>query len=245
MRVALAKKPGFITYEMEREGRIEARNTVAQGTTFPLGWSKWVARVDTVLPHAEIHREVREVGEPASPMEAATLVPGLRAHLVAPDGTPGPVEWIPSGNARDLFLGSQYLVNVGFGQRTIPLPFRVALDDFQVPRDEGTDTPSDFISNVRFEDPKTGAVVRDTAHMNSPAMYPGGLWRSMLGWNYKFSQAGWDPKNLGQTTLQVLYDPGWPFKWTGSIGICAGIVLMFYFMPRRSARERREDTNAT
>jgi hypothetical protein len=44
----------------------------------------------------------------------------------------------------------------------------------------------------------------------------------------------------------VLYDPGWPFKWIGSLGICCGIALMFYFMPKRSAKERREDdTNAT
>ncbi len=67
--------------------------------------------------------------------------------------------------------------------------------------------------------------------MNSPAMFPGDFWRSLLGWNYKFSQANWNPDNLNETTLQVLYDPGWPFKWTGSLGICIGIALMFYFMP--------------
>ena len=78
-----------------------------------------------------------------------------------------------------------------------------------------------------------------------PVGYGRAFWRSLLGWNYKFSQANWDPQNLNQTTLQVLYDPGWPFKWTGSIGICAGITLMFYFMPRRSAKERRENTDAT
>jgi hypothetical protein len=107
-----------------------------------------------------------------------------------------------------------------------------------VPRDEGSDTPTDFISTVRFEDPSNGVVVHDKAHMNTPAMFPGSLWRSLLGWNYKFSQANWDPENLNQTTLQVLYDPGWPFKWVGSIGICCGIALMFYFMPKRTPRER-------
>jgi hypothetical protein len=245
LRIALAKQPGHIVYELERGGKIEGRGLAAQGDTIRLGWSKWVARVDAVLPHAELHREVRELPGPVPPMQAASLRTGLHARLVAPDGTSGPAEWIPGGTARDLFSGRDFLVSVGFGQKTIPLPFRVALDDFQVPRDEGTETPSDFISNVRFEDPATGRVVRDTAHMNSPAMYPGAFWRSLLGWNYKFSQAGWDPQNLNQTTLQVLYDPGWPFKWTGSIGICAGILLMFYFMPRRTPRERREDTNAT
>ncbi|MEJ0001171.1 MAG: hypothetical protein WDO13_19650 [Verrucomicrobiota bacterium] len=69
-------------------------------------------------------------------------------------------------------------------------------------------------------------------------MFPGDFWRSLLGWNYKFSQANWNPDNLNETTLQVLYDPGWPFKWTGSLGITLGIALMFYFMPKRSAAER-------
>jgi hypothetical protein len=72
-------------------------------------------------------------------------------------------------------------------------------------------------------------------------MFPGDWWRSLLGWNYKFSQANWNPQNLNETTLQVLYDPGWPLKWTGSIGICCGIALMFYFMPKRSPRERGGD----
>jgi hypothetical protein len=112
-----------------------------------------------------------------------------------------------------------------------------------VPRDEGTDTPSNYISSLRFNDPATSREVRGTASMNEPAMFPGDFWRSLLGWNYKFSQANWNPDNLNETTLQVLYDPGWPFKWTGSLGICIGIALMFYFMPKRSVAERggRED----
>jgi hypothetical protein len=238
MRVALAKEPGHIVYELERAGRIEGRGTVAQGESIHPGWSKWETKVEAVLPHAELHREVKEFTGKVSPMMAGSMRTGLHARLVAPDGSSGPAEWIPGGTERELFSGRDFLVRVGFGQRVIPIPFSIALDDFKVPRDEGTDTPSDFISSVRFEDPSTGAVVHDTAHMNTPAMFPGTLWRSLLGWNYKFSQANWDPENLNQTTLQVLYDPGWPFKWIGSIGICCGIALMFYFMPKRTARER-------
>jgi hypothetical protein len=244
MRVALAKEPGRIVYELEREGHVEARGTVAQGDEIHLGWSKWVAKVETVLPHADLHHEVKEFTGKMSPMMASSMRTGLRAHLIAPDGSSGPVEWIPGGTEREIFSGRNFLVRVGFGQRVIPIPFSIALEDFKVPRDEGTDTPSDFISSVRFEDPASGAVVHDKAHMNTPAMFPGTLWRSLLGWNYKFSQANWDPENLNQTTLQVLYDPGWPFKWVGSIGICCGIALMFYFMPKRTARERsgRDET---
>ena len=242
MRIALAKEPGKIVYEMEREGKIEARGTAAAGDTIHLGWSKWEAKIDDVLPHAELHREMKEFAGDVTPMMASSLRPGIRAHLVAPDGTSGEAEWIPSGTSRELFTGHDYAW-IGFGQRVIPLTFNITLEDFQVPRDEGTDTPSNYISSVRFNDPATGQTVRGTASMNEPAMFPGDFWRSLLGWNYKFSQANWNPENLNETTLQVLYDPGWPFKWVGSLGICIGIALMFYFMPKRSAAERggRED----
>jgi hypothetical protein len=237
LRLALAKEPGRIVYELEREGKIEARGIAAEGESIHLGWSKWEAKVDAVFPHAEVHREMKEFAGDVTPMMAASLRPGLRAHLVAPDGTSGPVEWIPSGAERELFAGQDF-ARIGFGQRVIPLTFNITLEDFQVPRDEGTETPSNYISSVRFDDPATGQTVRGTASMNEPAMFPGDFWRSLLGWNYKFSQANWNPDNLNETTLQVLYDPGWPFKWTGSLGICIGIALMFYFMPKRSPAER-------
>jgi hypothetical protein len=244
MRIALAREPGRLVYELEREGRIEARGVVAAGETISLGWSKWQAKVDAVLPHAELHREMREFTGDIAPMTAGTLRPGVRAHLAAVDGTSGPAEWIPSGGSRELFAGHDFAW-IGYGQRTIALPFSITLQDFQVPRDEGTDTPSNYISTLQFQDTATGRTVNDRASMNTPAMFPGDFWRSLLGWNYKFSQANWDPNNLNETTLQVLYDPGWPFKWTGSLGICCGIALMFYFMPKRTAAERglREETD--
>ena len=237
MRIALAKEPGRMVYELERAGKIEARATAAQSETIHLGWSKWEAKIDAVLAHAELHREMKEFTGTVTPMMAASFRPGIRAHLVAPDGSSGPVEWIPSGTSRELFNGHDF-ATIGFGQRVIPLTFSITLENFEVPRDEGTDTPSNYISSLRFEEPSTGRVVHDKAYMNSPAMFPGDFWRALLGWNYKFSQANWNPQNLNETTLQVLYDPGWPLKWIGSLGICCGIALMFYFMPKRSPSER-------
>ena len=237
MRVAPAAEPGRLVYELERQGKIVTRAVVPTGTAIALGWSKWQAHVDAVLPHGELHREVREFTGQPSPMMAAQLRPGIRAYLQQRDGTKGPDVWIPAGTERELVSGTDF-AEIGFGQRTIPLPFSITLLNFEVPRDEGTDTPSNFISTLRFDNPSTGQTRRDQAFMNSPAMFPGEFWRSLLGWNYKFSQANWNPQNLNETTLQVLYDPGWPLKWTGSIAICCGIALMFYFMPKRSPRER-------
>jgi len=241
MRIALAKEPGKIVYETEREGKIDQRGIASQGDMIHLGWSKWEAKVDQVFAHAEMMRDMKEFEGKVSPMMEATMRPGIRAHLMAGSGQSGPVVWIPAGTSRELFTSTDLnseMARVGYGQRVIPLDYTITLENFEVPRDEGTDTPANYISTLRFDEPSTGRSVRDTAQMNSPAMFPGDWWRSFLGWNYKFSQANWNPQDLNQTTLQVLYDPGWPFKWIGSLGICAGIALMFYFMPKRSASER-------
>ena len=42
------------------------------------------------------------------------------------------------------------------------------------------------------------------------------------------SQASWNPENLGQSTVQILRDPGWLLKWIGSVLICTGIFMLFY-----------------
>ena len=53
-------------------------------------------------------------------------------------------------------------------------------------------------------------------------------WRTWTGLTYKMSQASWNPENLGQSTIQILRDPGWLLKWIGSVLICAGIFMLFY-----------------
>ncbi len=193
MRVALAKEPGRIVYELERAGKIVGRATAAEGETFRPGWSKWETHVDLATTHAELHRNMTEYTGKVTPMMAGSFRPGIHAHLIGPDGASGSAEWIPGGASMELFTGNDF-ARIGFGQRTIPLSFLITLEDFQVPRDEGTETPSNFISTVRFDEASTGKSVRGTASMNSPAMFPGDFWRSLLGWNYKFSQANWNPR---------------------------------------------------
>lgn len=101
MRVASARQPGKIVYELERARKIEARSTATTGETIHLGWSKWEAKIDAVLAHAELHREVKEFTGTVTPRMAASARPGIRAHLVAPDGNTGPAEWIPAGTSRE------------------------------------------------------------------------------------------------------------------------------------------------
>ena len=226
LEVAPAEKG--IQYQLRRGGQVYASGQAAVGESFSLGWADWQATVAEALPKAVVSREVHP--GPELP-KGAQGIPGFRAHLVSADGKRGPDKWIESGQLVS-FTDGRIDVRVGYGLEPQTLPFSIRLVNFEVPRDEGTDTPADFRASVEFRDAKTGATKTGLARMNHPASFPGTLSANLTGINYKFSQAEWNPRDLDETTLQVLYDPGWMLKWIGSLAICVGIAIMFYWKPK-------------
>ena len=234
--LALAPGPAIdtVAYQLGRAGDILTQGVLKKGEPLPLGWADWRA---TLLATGSSHG-ITFVTQPGEENEQGGL-PGFHAYLrdptatsTSPDKNISKPLWVVSGDVTPLVLGES-LVRVGYGLELRPIPFSIALTDFQVPRDEGTDTPSDFRATVLFKDSKTGEERTGMIHMNHPASFPGGFLANMTGLNYKFSQAEWNPRDLKETTLQVLYDPGWLFKWIGSLAICLGIATMFYIRPSR------------
>jgi hypothetical protein len=118
-------------------------------------------------------------------------------------------------------------VQVAYGWKQIPLPIGLELIDFEVKRNEGNDSPAGFKSTVRVTNAE-GENATGQCWMNNPFSFPIAWWRSWTGLTYKMSQASWNPENLGQSTIQILRDPGWLLKWIGSLLIVTGIFLMFY-----------------
>lgn len=230
--LVLAPDGDGIAYQLIRSGEAYAGGTAKKGDTFALGWADWQAEVVEALPKAEISTVVKP--GPELP-DGEMGIPGFRARLTSPAITDAPTRWVPSGEITSLTDGKN-VVRIGYGLELKPVPFSIRLVDFDVPRYEGTETPSNFIASVEFQDSATGAVKSGTARMNHPASFPGTILSNITGINYKFSQAEWNPKDLGETTLQVLYDPGWLFKWLGSLLICVGIAVMFYIKPKSKAR---------
>jgi hypothetical protein len=219
-----------VNYQLSRQDMIYGGGSAKQGDSIPLGWADWSASFDAILPRSTVVSETVDGGDAATPEEER--VPGFRARLRAPDGAEGPAQWVEAGQPVILSVGNA-AIRLGYGFRLRPIPFSIRLLNFEVPRYEGTDTPANFISTIEFRDTKTGLTKEDVAKMNHPASWPGGLIANLTGWNYKFSQARWDPRDLDETTLQVLFDPGWILKWTGSLAICIGIATMFYIRPRK------------
>jgi hypothetical protein len=216
-----------IAYQLRRGPQVVATAKAKAGDSFALGWADWRAELVEFFSRAELVSEIK-AGPPLSKGERG--IPGFRAHLETADGKRGSDHWVESGQITALTDGTR-VVRIGYGLEAKPLPFSLKLVNFEVPRDEGTDTPSNFLATIEFRDSATGATKTGVAKMNHPASFPGTLFANLTGFNYKFSQAEWNPRDLGETTLQVLYDPGWLLKWIGSLGICLGIAIMFYWTP--------------
>lgn len=198
-------------------------------TSMPLGWSDWECQFVAAGPHETIGYAITPLPKIASTSpDRSSAPPGFHAYLINQKHEQGASQWIVSGAVTPLILDQQ-MVRVAYGLELKSIPFSIELLSFDVPRDEGTETPSDFRATVRFKNLKTGAIRNGFIHMNHPASYPGTFWANFTGINYKFSQAEWNPRDLDETTLQVLYDPGWLFKWIGSLAICLGIAMMFYW----------------
>ena len=226
----LAVRAEGVDYALWREGMPVAQGHARPGQSFATGWADWQVRV---LEVAEQALPVEET-MPEPPSDPRQLpVPGILARLEGNESSRGPARWLESGRVTSLTDGRQ-VVRVGYGLETRPLPFSIRLLNFEVPRDEGTDAPADFRATVEFQDLRTGETRQGVARMNRPASWPGTFWAHITGINYKFSQAEWNPRNLEETTLQVLYDPGWLLKWLGSLAICIGIALQFYWRPQAS-----------
>lgn len=226
-KLEMAVQDGEAVYQISRHREVYASGRAKPGDSFDLGWADWKAQVVEILPKAAV-QEVLKPG-PALP-KGQQGIPGIRVHLEGPNGR-GPDQWLQSGRVATVSDGKNE-VRFGYGLDTKSTPFSISLLSFEVPRDEGTDTPADFRATVEFRDFQTGQTKQGLARMNSPASYPGTFWANISGINYKFSQAEWNPQNLDETTLQVLYDPGWLLKWLGSLGICCGIAIMFYWKPK-------------
>ncbi|MFV0338790.1 MAG: cytochrome C biogenesis protein ResB [Chthoniobacterales bacterium] len=226
-----------IDFVISRNGHATASGNAGIGDSFATGWNDWQAELINILPSAKIATRIR----PANPAirSEASGIPGFLAHLEIPGAPPGPDTWVRSGDLTTLPLDYRNL-RIGYGLELRQVPFSIHLLKFEVPRYEGTQNPSNFISTVEFKDLATGETKTDIAKMNSPASWPGGFWPITSGLNYKFSQAEWNPQDLNETTLQVLYDPGWLLKWVGSLAICVGIAIMFYWKPGGSKKTTKD-----
>ena len=200
------------------------------------------------MPHAQ---EWMDFNPATNAPPTAELPDGVRIRLQ--QGSELSEQWIPAGWQVSV-PASPADVQVAYGWKQIPLPIALELVEFEVQRNEGNDSPAGFKSTVRVTSLEDQTATGQ-CWMNNPFSYPGESWRAWTGLTYKMSQASWNPENLGQSTIQILRDPGWLLKWIGSLLIVSGIFMLFYLkgfrrpaastpppIASRSPREKREKT---
>jgi hypothetical protein len=225
---------GAISYELQSRKLGQSSGILELNQPLNTGWADWQLVVDKIMPRAEPWMDFT----PAK-SESKDMPDGVRMRI---DQNGQRLEqWIPSGWEVAIPTSLQP-ISVAFGFRSIPLPIALELLDFEVARNEGNDAPAGFKSTLRVSTAE-GETAAGQCWMNHPYSFPGGWWRAWSGLTFKMSQASWNPENLGQSTIQVLRDPGWSLKWVGSLLIVTGVFLMFYVKKfRRPLRPKGKKT---
>jgi hypothetical protein len=223
---------GTITYELASRKNGRSSGKIELNRPLPTGWADWQLTIDKTMPHATSWIDFRPVNSEKTP--AATDLPdGVRVR-VQQNGE-GLERWAPAG-WQITIPTSPTATMVAYGWKIVLLPIGLELLDFEVKRNEGSDSPAGFKSTLRIVT-ADGETATGACWMNHPFSYPGAWWRAWTGLTYKISQASWNPENLSQSTVQILRDPGWLLKWIGSLLVVIGVFMMFYLQPYRKQTE--------
>lgn len=211
---------------------------LTKGTDIETGLADWTLEVLDFVPDAKLRTELQPA--PFNPDDNRRS-PALRVVL-RKDTLASPPTWVRWGLPTPLTAGDAR-VTLSYGWESHPLGFTVKLDKFRAKRYEGSDMPADFRSFITIEDNARGVTLQREVWMNNPATYPAD-WFGVRG--FKFSQASYREGHAGEpseTTLGVVWDPGWPLKFLGFWTVCAGIFIMYYmrtyfFNTRPTANKR-------
>ncbi len=219
---------GAVTYELVSRKNGASSGKLEMNKPLNTGWADWQLVIDQFIPHAEPWMDFTPP-KPGASVAATDLPDGLRVRLQQNGETFE--QWVPAG-WQITVPTSPRETQITYGWKTVPLPIGLELTNFEVKRNEGSESPAGFKSTLRVSTPEGESAVGQ-CYMNNPFSFPGNWWRIWTGLTYKISQASWNPDNLSQSSIQILRDPGWFFKWTGSILIVSGVFMMFYLRPYR------------
>ncbi len=136
--------------------------SLAVGQTVQPGWADFEVTLTQALTQAQIQRQVQPVANPDISGEPALLVQ-------TPDGTQ---QWLPWNQPTAIATpGGDYFA--AFGPRLMTLPFTVALDDFIVERNEGSDSVAMWTSQIQIQGPPDAEPLQRNVWMNHPTWYQG------------------------------------------------------------------------
>src|SRR5882724_469883 len=226
---------GPITYALVSRKSGKSSGKIDFNQPLVTGWADWQLVIDKTMPHAQQRTDFTPVkSEQTSTTSAAADLPDAVRVRIQQNGEMLE-QWVPAGWQIAIPTAPNKTM-IAYGWEVIGLPIGLQLLDFEVKRNEGSDSPAGFKSTLQIVT-ADGATATGSCWMNNPFSYPGTWWHTWTGLTYKISQASWNPENLGQSTVQILRDPGWLLKWIGSLLVVIGVFMMFYLQPYRKQTE--------
>jgi len=177
------------------------------------GWNDLAFTVEEYLPHSRFNKTF----DPQPNIsQAEDLVSAAEVEIVK--GKESRRLWLAQGLRDEVTLGgaSYHLI---FGQRRIPLGFKIELKDFKIENNPGTDQPARFSSDVVLKDDKQGLTRDVHITMNEPLEYQG----------FKLYQSAYsiEPGRPEISIFSVGRDPGVPVKYAGAIVLITGTITIF------------------
>jgi hypothetical protein len=224
---------GAISYELLSRKNGKSSGKIEINKPLTTGWADWQLVIDKTMPHAEQWVDFTPAKSESAPMATKDLPDGVKVRVDQNGETFE--QWVPAGWQITVPTSPNETM-VAYGWKTLPLPIGLELLDFEVKRNEGSDSPAGFKSTLRVTN-SDGENAIGSCWMNHPFSYPSGWLRTWTGLTYKISQASWNPENLEQSSVQILRDPGWLLKWIGSLLVVTGVFMMFYLQPYRKQTE--------
>jgi hypothetical protein len=215
-RASLVAVPGGLRYAFSSRKAPTVRGFAAAGKAIATPWMDLDLVIDEFLPRAKLDRHLLPQEPPA---EAGARVPAVLAHLETA-GQAGPAEWVAWSDAVALKAPGGAFATVHFRDAAEPLPFRVALLDFESRKYPGSAMAATYQSRVRVEDEELGTSEHLVA-MNRPLHYRG----------YTFFQSSYAEGERMTSILQVSRAPGLPLVYLGTALLTLGIAWMFYGKP--------------
>lgn len=200
---------------------------IAQGDTVKTGWMNLQAELVTYHPKARKEKLMKEV-HPKKGKEDKAPGPAIRMSINGLQG--GKPFWLERGDIRKMMDDSGKELYIGYGYKTVSLPFTIKLEDFRVGFDPGTQTAATYESDVLVDEQK------HTIAMNEP----------YEGHGYKVFQASFSKSGAGVdvSVFSVANDPGIELKYIGSILLIVGIIIMFYFKPKKRVARGNDTSGA-
>ena len=192
---------------------------IKPGETVPTGWMNIEAEITDFVPKGRKEKKLSEVF-PKKGKEDSAPGPAIRLTLEGASA-PGPY-WLERGDIRRIPDKSGEDLVIGYGYKTVPLGFDIKLKDFRIGYDPGTQTAASYESDVIVDDTVHNIAMNEPLHRNGYTIFQASFSKTASGGDI--------------SVFSIANDPGIELKYMGSIMLVLGIIIMFYFKPKKKVR---------